>query len=534
MKTLSLNPSSQTFPSHAGVKALADVNLPLAAFNDDLCYAALKARDARFDGSFFVGVTSTGIYCRPICRVRLPKRENCRFFSHAAVAEGLGFRACLRCRPAASSTTAPTSASIQAVRWSAEDASATLAAQALQLMFHQAGAEPVAEVAQKMGISERHLRRIFGAHWGLSPLAYVRALRALKAQSSTVKLSAQAQQPIKLKLNLEAPFEAKAMLEFLSQRALPGLECVDAQGRYWRSLRVKQGAKIHRGWICADLGALINEAQQAQQAQQTEAYLTLSLSVELLPVLPQVVAMARAAFDLDAPIALIDASLLTHFPNSSGQRVPGCFDGFELAVRAILGQQITVQAARTLATRLLEAAGERLTVNAADAPLSRCFPSPAQLLRLGAQTLGELGIVKQRQAALLGLAQAVLNGLDLSVRPRQADELQACREALRAIPGIGEWTTQYIALRALREPDVWLAGDVALQIALGVRGTSPSASAKAAAAASLAWQPWRSHAVIRAWAGFNQQQAAVNSSKQKQSKPPKSSQPFKQQKVQVN
>jgi AraC family transcriptional regulator, regulatory protein of adaptative response / DNA-3-methyladenine glycosylase II len=531
MKTLSPNPSSQTLPSHEGVKPLSDVNLPSAAFNDDVCYAALKARDPRFDGSFFVGVTSTGIYCRPICRVRLPKRENCRFFSHAAVAEGLGFRACLRCRPASSSTTAPTSASIQAVRWSAEDASATLAAQALQLMFHQGGAEPVAEVAQKMGISERHLRRIFGAHWGLSPLAYVRALRALKAQRSTVKLSAQAQQPIKLKLNVEAPFDAKAMLEFLRQRALPGLECVDAEGRYWRSLRVKQGAKIHRGWICADFGAWVN---QAQQAQETEAYLALSLSAELLPVLPQVVAMARAAFDLDAPIALIDGSLLTHFPNSSGQRVPGCFDGFELAVRAILGQQITVQAARTLATRLLEAAGERLTVNAADAPLSRCFPSPAQLLRLGAQALGELGIVKQRQAALLGLAQAVLNGLDLSVRPRQADELQACREALRAIPGIGEWTTQYIALRALRETDVWLAGDVALQTALGVRGTSPSASAKAAAAASLAWQPWRSHAVIRAWAGFNQQQAAVNSSKQKQSKPPKLFKPFKQQKVQVN
>ena len=226
-----------------------------------------------------------------------------------------------------------------------------------------------------------------------------------------------------------------------------------------------------------------------------------------MPVLAQLVPLLRAAFDLDAQPNAIDALLLPDFPNTAGQRVPGCFDGFELTVRAVLGQQITVQAARTLALRLVTQFGEPLpsfprrreSTTDQDIPVNRLFPSAAALARASASRLGELGIVRQRQTAILGLAQAVQNGLDLSSKPRTISELQATRDKLRAIKGIGEWTVAYVAMRALRDPDSFPAGDVALQNALGTRQASVTKSAKDAEAQSAKWQPWRSYAVLRAW-----------------------------------
>ncbi|MEY4295523.1 MAG: DNA-3-methyladenine-glycosylase II-like protein [Pseudomonadota bacterium] len=440
--------------------------------NDDTCYAAMQSRDARFDGAFFVGVTSTGIYCRPICKVRIPKRENCRFFTHAAVAEGLGFRACLRCRPGL----APKDA---AMRWTNEDASKTLAQQALQLIDRSGGELSVVEVAAKMGISDRHLRRIFAAHWGLTPQAYSKARLAHKPHSHWPA------KPLLLQLPLHLPYDHAHMLKFFATRAIEGVEHVDAQQRLWRSIRLGAGRKTQTGWICADLSA------------KTKNTLPITISASLVPVLPQLVPMLRAAFDLDAQPNAIDALLLADFPDTTGQRVPGCFDGFELTVRAILGQQITVQAARTLALRLVARFGEPLKNS--EASVNRLFPSAAVLARATPSDLGELGIVRQRQTAILGLAQMVQNGLDLSSKPRTPTELQATKDALCAIKGIGEWTAAYVAMRALRDPDSFPAGDVALQNALGTRQASVTKSAKEAEAQSAKWQPWRSYAVLRAW-----------------------------------
>jgi AraC family transcriptional regulator, regulatory protein of adaptative response / DNA-3-methyladenine glycosylase II len=461
--------------------------------NDDTCYAAMQSRDARFDGAFFVGVTSTGIYCRPICKVRIPKRENCRFFTHAAVAEGLGFRACLRCRP----SLAPTSS---VMRWTNEDASKTLAQQALQLIDRSGGELSVVQIAAKMGISDRHLRRIFAAEWGLSPQAYSKALTTPK--------------PLLLQLPYHAPYDHAHMLKFFATRAIEGVERVDEQHRLWRTIRLGTGRKTHTGWICADLSA------------KTKSTLPITISPSLVPVLAQLAPLLRATFDLDAQPNAIDALLRPDFPNTEGQRVPGCFDGFELVVRAILGQQITVQAARTLALRLVTRFGEpppsfprrRESMADQDIPVHRLFPSAAALARASASDLGELGIVRGRQAAILGLAVAVQNGLDLSSKPRTPTELQTTRDGLRAIKGIGEWTAAYVAMRALRDPDSFPAGDVALQNALGIslkdRQASPTKSAKDAEAQSAKWQPWRSYAVLRAWQRLEKSNAKQTSKEQ--------------------
>ncbi|MEN9587062.1 MAG: DNA-3-methyladenine-glycosylase II-like protein, partial [Pseudomonadota bacterium] len=297
--------------------------------NDDTCYAAMQSRDARFDGAFFVGVTSTGIYCRPICKVRIPKRENCRFFTHAAVAEGLGFRACLRCRP----SLAPTSS---VMRWTNEDASKTLAQQALQLIDRSGGELSVVQVATKMGISDRHLRRIFAAQWGLTPQAYSKALATPK--------------PLLLQLPFHAPYDHAHMLKFFATRAIEGVEHVDEKNRLWRAIRLGIGRKTHTGWICADFSVIGLQAKRdkARASANLVSTLPVTISASLTPVLAQLVPLLRAAFDLDAQPTAIDTLLLPDFPNTQGQRVPGCFDGFELTVRAILGQQITVQAARIL------------------------------------------------------------------------------------------------------------------------------------------------------------------------------------------
>ncbi len=448
----------------------------------------MQSRDARFDGAFFVGVTSTGIYCRPICKVRIPKRENCRFFTHAAVAEGLGFRACLRCRP----SLAPTSS---IMRWTNEDASKTLAQQALQLIDRSGGELSVVQIAAKMGISDRHLRRIFAAQWGLTPQAYLKAQQAHKPHSDWPA------KDMLLQLPLHLPYEHAHMLKFFATRAIEGMEYVDPQQRLWRTIRLGAGRKTHTGWICADFSA---------KAKNT---LPITISASLVPVLAQVVPMLRAAFDLDAQPSAIDSLLLPDFPNTAGQRVPGCFDGFELTVRAVLGQQITVQAARTLALRLVSRFGEPSMTNQ-NIPINRLFPSAATLVRVAASDLGELGIVRGRQTAILGLAEAVVNGLDLSSKPRTTFELQAAREALCTIKGIGEWTAAYVAMRALRDPDSFPAGDVALQNALGTRQASITKSAKDAQAQSAKWQPWRSYAVLRAWQRLEKSNAKQTSKEQ--------------------
>ncbi len=488
-----------------------------APLQPDACYLALKARDARFDGRFFIGVTSTGIYCRPVCKVRMPRRENCRFFGHAAQAESAGFRPCLRCRP----ELAPHS-----VVWSIQDASYILAHQAARLLDDpeawSESAPSVERLAARLGVSDRHVRRIFEAQFGVSPVQYLQTRRLLTAKQlladtdlpvTQVALAsgyasvrrfnaafvehyglnptrlrregaARPAQGMAIRLGYRPPYDVQAMLGFIRTRVIAGVEFVDAvKGATGRTLSIESGGQWHRGW-------LVGEFDEARHQ------LVLRVSDSLRGVLPLVIHRLRAALDLDADPGAINNVLHASFPHGDGLRVPGALSGYELAVRAVLGQQITVAAARTLAQRMVDRFGEPIATPLAE--LTRLFPEPAVLARASGDALGQLGIVKQRQAAIVAIAQAVA---DKRLQLHGGADVQATIEALRQLPGIGDWTAQYIAMRALRWPDAFPAGDVALQKALGVQG-GPS-PARAAQAASQAWKPWRSYAVVRAWASMS-------------------------------
>jgi AraC family transcriptional regulator of adaptative response / DNA-3-methyladenine glycosylase II len=248
-----------------------------------------------------------------------------------------------------------------------------------------------------------------------------------------------------------------------------------------RILRMAAGKRSHLGWVRLQFEAAAHRVQ-------------VQLADSLLPVLPAVLQQLRWALDLDADPLAIEAVLARDFAHCAGWRVPGAWDGFELAVRAVLGQQVTVGAARTLTRRLVQTLGE--PVSAPWPQLTHAFPTPATLLQATPDELGQLGIVRQRQKAIQALAHAVLHG-GLNLKP--GPQVQATVQALMALPGIGEWTAQYIAMRALRWPDAFPAGDIVVQQRLGVRdGPQP---ARAATALAAAWQPWRSYAVIRLWHG---------------------------------
>jgi AraC family transcriptional regulator of adaptative response / DNA-3-methyladenine glycosylase II len=505
--------------------------MPYAApLDDDAHYLALQARDARFDGRFFTGVTSTGIYCRPVCKVRTPRRENCHFFALAAQAEHAGFRPCLRCRP----ELAPRGGEAESAPWSVHEASGILAREAARLL--DAGVNHCTESAQtagtgasaaahRLGISERHLRRIFAAHWGVSPLQYLQTRRLLAAKQlltdtdlsvaqiahlsgfaslrrfNAVFVAHYRLQPTALRkatasaitsrtaaysggLRLQAcyrpPYDIGAMLGFLGQRGLDGVEWVDVpKTAIARTLAIAAPHERLRGWMHC-------------QFDDTQHRLALTVSASLAPVLPQVLARVRAWLDLDADPLAINAILGAGFPGLDGWRVPGTTEGFELAVRAILGQQVTVAAGRTFAQRLVERWGEAVATPWPG--LNKLFPSPQALAGAAPSELGALGIVRQRQQALIALAQAVCQGqIDLTPGANVA----ATVAQLQALPGIGPWTAHYIAMRALRWPDALPASDVALHKALGVRQSkSPALELERIFAA---WTPWRSYAVIRAW-----------------------------------
>jgi AraC family transcriptional regulator of adaptative response / DNA-3-methyladenine glycosylase II len=489
---------------------------PPDRIDQDACYRALCSHDARFDGQFFTAVTSTGIYCRPVCRVRTPRRENCRFFEHAAQAEHAGFRPCLRCRP----ELAPLDR-----HWSLEDASTILAQQATLWLddpqhWLDADGNMGERLAARLGVSDRHLRRVFEERLGVSPLQYLLTRKLLTAKQlladtdlpvtqialasgfgsvrrfnaafldhyrlnptelrreSTFK-NRDKGQGTTVRLGYRPPYDVAATLGFFRQRLIEGVAFVDENLRLGQTLRMDIAGRSHRGWLLAEF-------------DQERCQLVLRVSDELREVLPQVIHRLRAALDLDADPASINAVLHGAFPAGDGLRVPGALDGFELAVRAVLGQQITVAAARTLAQRLVNRFGEPMVTPFAQ--LTRLFPAPAVLAQAEGDALGELGIVKQRQAAIVALARGVAeHGLVLN----GSADVPATITALKALPGIGDWTAQYIAMRALRWPDAFPAGDVALHKAMGVQALKHPA--REAEAASLAWKPWRSYAVVRAW-----------------------------------
>jgi len=473
----------------------------------DALYEALVAHDARFDGRLFVGVTSTGVYCRPVCRVRTPLRRNCRFFANAASAEAGGFRPCLRCRPEL------------APGLSLVDSPQALAQHAARLI-DQAVAEGrdtyLPAVAARLGVTDRHLRRIFLQAHGVAPLDYLTTRRLLQAKQlltdtpmtvtdvahasgfaslrrfnaafaeryrlSPTALRRQGVDPppdgdgaLCVRLGYRPPYDIDGVLRFFRDRAVAGVEAVEGL-EIRRTLACPHGDRVLSGWTRA---RFVPERHEVH----------LSIAPVLMPVLGAVLQRQRQALDLDADPALIDPAMAAlPVPPRPGLRVPGGVDGFEIAVRVILGQQVTVAAARTLTRRLVEALGEPIVTPFAD--LHRSFPSASAIASADPESIGRLGIVRQRVRALQALAQAVHDG---AIELHRGAALEATMEALRALPGIGEWTVQLIALRALAWPDAFPSTDIGLLNALGTRDI------KAVEAQAQAWRPWRAYAVMRLW-----------------------------------
>jgi len=496
----------------------------------DAAYQVLLAHDARFDGRLFVGVTSTGIYCRPICRVRMPARRNCRFFATPAQAEAESFRPCLKCRP----EIAPG----PGLPWTVMDASRTLARQAANALdeFAVNGDAPsVADIAARLGVSDRHLRRIFFAEHGVTPLQYLQTRRLLLAKqlltdtqmpiaqialssgfrslrrfnaafvdgyrmnptrlrravpragardttagepadSSARAASAGSAAAITVTLGYRPPLDSRSLLAFIAQRAIPGIESTSADG-IRRTVRAGI-AGASGGWL---------EVRFAP----TQARVQLSFAPALGPASGTVIALVRRWLDLDAAPDTI-AETLTGLPGEPGLRLPGSTDAFELAVRAVLGQQVTVAAARTLARRLVERFGSGIATPWPD--IDRTFPAPTDLASVAIERIAELGIIRSRAGAIQALASQWHELAPLLV-PGASPE--ALVERLRSLPGIGAWTAHYIAMRALGWPDAFPPGDVAALKAL--HRLFDIDSERAAAQHAEGWRPWRAYALLRLW-----------------------------------
>jgi len=471
----------------------------------DSAYLALQAHDARFDGRLFVGVTSTGVYCRPVCRVRTPKRENCRFFATPAQAEADAFRPCLKCRPEV------------APGYSLFDSSQALAhsaARFIEKSVHEGEPLAMPALAARLGVTDRHLRRIFQASHGVSPVDYLTTQRLLLAkqlltdteqpvtqialasgfdslrrfnaafaeryrlnptQLRRERGTAPSNDNILLRLAYRPPYDVAATLGFFARRRIEGVEQIGADSLRRTIAPTHRGIRLS-GWFSARFVADRNEVH-------------LSVSPSLGPALGVVMQRVRQALDLDADPTLIDPVLESlPIPPCPGMRLPNGMDGFEVAVRVILGQQVTVKAARTLIQRLVDRYGE--PVETPFPGLDRIFPTAAILAAADPETLGKLGIVRTRVGAMQKLAALVASG-ELSLH-RHAP-LDSTLDTLRALPGIGEWTAQVIAMRALAWPDAFPASDIGIYNALGTRDP------KAALQLAEGWRPWRAYAVMRLW-----------------------------------
>jgi AraC family transcriptional regulator of adaptative response / DNA-3-methyladenine glycosylase II len=472
------------------------------SLDPDDCYRALTARDPRFDGVFFVGVESTGIYCRPVCPARTPRRTSCRFFEHAAVAEREGFRACLRCRPERAPGHAPVDERPELVR----RAVSQIAAGALDRLS-------VDELASKLGVTGRHLRRTLEAEVGVTPVELAQSRRlglakwliqdtqlpmtdvaAAAGYESVRRFNASvaarfgcapsalrrknppatSSSDVTLRLEARAPFPGGTLLAFLRGRAIPGVE--DVSDTYYRRWVTRGDAA---GWVHAELDG-------------TRPGIVVNLDVSLLPHVTDIVGRLRGLFDLDARPDLIDAhlgrdaALAQHVARVPGMRVPGAFDGWELAVRAILGQQVSVRGATTVSGRLVQMFGQPV----AAAPGTWTFPSPAIMASATVDQVCKIGVPGARGATIIALANVVESGaVDLSMTADVAKTVTALQE----VRGIGEWTAHYVAMRALRAPDMFLSGDLAAKKALGVTRS------REAELLSARWRPWRAYALMHLW-----------------------------------
>jgi AraC family transcriptional regulator, regulatory protein of adaptative response / DNA-3-methyladenine glycosylase II len=467
-----------------------------------ICSRARLARDARFDGKFFIGVLSTKIYCRPVCRARTSNECNVRYFPSAAAAAEAGFRPCLRCRPECSPGTRAWAGTRNTV------------SRALQLIS-EAGLEEggVEALAARLGVGSRHLRRLFLKHLGATPTAVAQMRRlqfakklidetrlpmgqvALAAGFGSVrrfnvairkiyhrtpthirriarKTADHPENEYLFQIHFRPPYNWKRLLEFLAARATPGVESVTG-GRYRRSISLGGKHGYFEVSFLAENHAL---AVRVQFGEPRSLFF--------------IIERVRAMFDVDADWPVIvktlraDPAFAGRLEGEAGLRVPGCWNGFELTTRAILGQQVSVRAATTLAGRLVERFGRRFS---AAEGLTHLFPE--------AQTLADadlsiIGLPKARAETISAFARAVC---DARIQFEAIADYDAFRERLCEIPGIGKWTAEYVAMRALRDPDALPAGDLVLRRVAG------ECTARELEKRSAAWRPWRAYAVMLLW-----------------------------------
>ncbi|MGI6737185.1 MAG: Ada metal-binding domain-containing protein [Anaerovoracaceae bacterium] len=479
-------------------------------------YELLKSKDPRFDGHFFVGVASTGIYCRVTCKAKLPRIENCHFYHTAAEAEAAGYRPCLTCRP----ELAPLMPD--------EDATTTLAEQAARLLDEECGSGlSLAELADRLGCSERHLRRVFKETYDISPTQFMQTCRLLRAKDlltdtdlpildvamaagygslrrfnetfqTTYRMEprrfrrengeGKRKGAITAGIGYQPPYRWDALLHFLRRRAMAGTEAVD-ETSYSRVIRCRdRGGREHSGWL-----------QVSNNGERNILQLTISDS--LIPVFSGVTAGVKRMFDVYCNPDIVDARLasldqLSPGLQVPGTRVPGCMDAFELAVRAIVGQQISVAAAATICSRIAVACGTRVETGVPG--LEYAFPTAEELQRDAEASFAALrraGVTGRRAQTILDLAARVAG--DDRFFDRYGDP-QTFRRRISEIKGIGPWTADYIAMRALNDADAFLETD------LGVREAWREAAGAEASPAVMRetarqWKPWRSYAVMSFW-----------------------------------
>jgi len=477
-------------------------------------YRALAARDSRFDGVFFTGVKTTGIYCRPICGVKTPRESSCTFFSSAAAAEAAGFRPCLRCRP-------------------------ELAPYAIQQNLAHAIWKKIAngalnessieELADQVGLSSRQMRRVLMQEFGVSPIEMAQTQRLLFAKKllqETVLTMADiafaagfgsvrrfnalfseryqmtpgevrraaptGDESLMLRLAYRPPYEWDALMRYLRGRAMPGLEAV---------IEEKAGLAYVRSVVMDGKSGWLKVSHCAAKHQ-----LGLQVAPELTPVLMPLLAKIRQQFDLEAHPLMIhshlheDAMLARQIQATPGLRVPGAFDSFELAIRAVLGQQVSVAGATTVSGRLVHRFGT--VAPTPFATVTHHFPTPEVITQLSIDQLAGIGIPGKRAATLQNVAHFAISGGFKKAADSSLDE--AIRQ-MKSIAGIGEWTAQYIAMRALRFPDAFPAGDLGLQKA-AAQLTDPTAarlSEKQLLARAEQWSPWRAYAALLLWQALN-------------------------------
>jgi AraC family transcriptional regulator of adaptative response / DNA-3-methyladenine glycosylase II len=484
--------------------------------NPAQCYQSVLTRDSRFDGRFFVAVRTTRIYCRPICRVKTPLRKNCSFYTHAAEAEVAGYRPCKMCRP----ELAPGS--------SAMDISSQLArATATYINQDFLSENSLEDLAHKLGITDRQMRRGFHDEFGVSPVEYWQTQRLLLAKQlltdsrlsvASVALAsgfqslrrfnfalkeryrmtptelrkrqkdhpAEQSSEFSFRLSYRAPFDWEQLLGFLSRRAIPQVEAI-SEGAYFRTVRLGRQNKEYTGFI-----EVRNDPEKRM--------LTVRLSDTLAPVCVAVLERVKRLFDVEADSTAINKVLGTLAKDRLGLRVPGSFDSFEMSVRAILGQQISVKGAGTLAGRIVTRFGTPFDIPVPS--LGYLFPSPLRMANAALDEIGRLGITRRRAETIIALARAINRG-GLILEP--GNRVEGTLRLLRNIPGIGEWTAQYLAMRALSWPDAFPHTDLGIGKALGVKNP------KKVLEMTEQWRPWRAYAALHLWSGLEKNYETDNS-----------------------